>query len=116
MASISLAGPPRTSTPVTEETRRRVLKGYRLYKERGDEVERAPRPAHFYVPGCSGGRYEVTLGFGEDTPSCTCRDFERRGLPCKHIYCLEVWTAHRNRRRPATPRPRRPLPEFAAVA
>jgi SWIM zinc finger len=37
------------------------------------------------------GHYLVRL---DDTPSCTCPDFEMRGQKCKHIYaveCLIIW-------------------------
>lgn len=36
------------------------------------------------VLGSRGGVYETTLN------SCTCEDFQRRGLPCKHIYKLAL--------------------------
>jgi transposase/predicted nucleic acid-binding Zn finger protein len=40
------------------------------------------------VPSQSGnGSYIVNLDHGE--PFCTCPDFEKRGLPCKHIHAVE---------------------------
>lgn len=36
------------------------------------------------IQGSRGGVYETTLD------SCTCEDFQRRGLPCKHIYKLAL--------------------------
>jgi transposase/predicted nucleic acid-binding Zn finger protein len=40
------------------------------------------------VPSQSGnGTYIVNLDHG--TPFCTCPDFEKRGLPCKHIHAVE---------------------------
>ncbi len=39
------------------------------------------------VPSQSGaGRYTVVLG---ETPTCTCPDFETRGMKCKHVFAVE---------------------------
>ena len=41
----------------------------------------------YKVPSQSGkGSYVVNT---DDTPFCTCPDFERRQLPCKHVYAVE---------------------------
>lgn len=37
-----------------------------------------------HIAGSRGGTYETTLD------GCTCEDFRRRGLPCKHIYKLAL--------------------------
>ena len=42
----------------------------------------------YKVPSQSGnGVYLVNL---EDGPYCTCMDFEKRGLACKHVYAVEA--------------------------
>ncbi len=41
---------------------------------------------HYLVPSQSGaGHYVVTP---EEAPSCTCKDFELRRRPCKHVYAV----------------------------
>ena len=41
----------------------------------------------YKVPSQSGkGSYVVNT---DDTPFCTCPDFERRQLPCKHVYAVK---------------------------
>lgn len=42
------------------------------------------------IEGSSGGIYTVTSN------SCTCEDFKKRGLPCKHIYRFLVYTKQIN--------------------
>ena len=43
----------------------------------------------YRVPAQSGaGTYVVNLDNGD--PICTCPDFEKRQLPCKHVYAVEV--------------------------
>lgn len=102
---------------ISPDVRARVLRGLKLFQERGHEIERAPRPASFYIPSCSGEeRYEASLGIDDDAPSCSCPDFRRRQQACKHVYCLEIWTAHRNRQRARGRGPRSSKGEVAAVA
>lgn len=40
----------------------------------------------FHVEGTTGSVYTVTLG--PEECKCTCMDFRRRQLACKHIYCV----------------------------
>lgn len=47
-------------------------------------VAPAPAAGSAEILGTCGESYETTL----DT--CTCEDFQRRGLPCKHIYKLAL--------------------------
>lgn len=39
------------------------------------------------VKGSKGDAYAVTLG---ETCSCTCQDYARRRLPCKHIMAIKI--------------------------
>lgn len=60
-------------------------------KERGRELAQRGRIVKltqgWRVPSSSGsGSYFVRL---TNTPSCTCPDFERWQMPCKHIYAVE---------------------------
>lgn len=113
MAETSLAHQPLLSP----ETRARVLRGLKLFQERGHEIEPANRPATFYVPACSSDEcYEVALGDLDDHVSCGCPDFQRRRSSCKHIFCLQVWISKRNRRRSRERGPRPSRAEIAAVA
>ncbi len=42
----------------------------------------------YLVPSQSStGHYAVKLGPG--TPSCSCPDFDHRGMKCKHIFAVE---------------------------
>ena len=51
-------------------------------------------PVGFTVPSQSGnGSYVVVT----DEPFCSCPDFERRQMPCKHIYAMEI-TSQREER------------------
>ena len=70
-----------TSVPETRE-----LRGLRLFRERGPEMERVA-PWTWRVPSCTGTRrYTVDLKAG----SCTCPDHLRRGEACKHLYAVEI--------------------------
>ncbi len=84
-----------TSVPAPPPTRE--LRGLKLYRERGDEIERI-LPHTYSVPSCTGEKtYAVRLA---PRVRCDCPDFERRGEPCKHIYCAEI-VASKHRRRSA---------------
>jgi transposase len=51
-------------------------------------LERRPNTNTWFVPASSGrGKYVVELD--PHLPSCTCPDWELRGMPCKHIYAVE---------------------------
>ena len=72
----------------------RLIRGVRLYLERGHEIERLE--IHTYaVPSCSGGgRYTVFT----DLRCCTCPDHRRSkeaGEACKHRVAVEVFVAKR---------------------
>jgi hypothetical protein len=70
-----------TSVPETRE-----LRGLKLFRERGAEMERVA-PWTWRVPSCTGSRvYTVDLKAG----SCTCPDYRRRQEPCKHLYAAEI--------------------------
>lgn len=78
---------PSTSVPATRE-----LRGLRLYRERGDEIEH-PYPGIYVVPGCSGGSYVVHLAPRE---RCDCPD---TATVCKHIICATIYQAKARARR-----------------
>lgn len=50
------------------------------------KIDAAAQSGRFY--GSDGSVYSTTLS------GCTCVDFERRGLPCKHIYRLASELGH----------------------
>ena len=61
-------------------------------RERGIEIAKQYRirqtPRGWIVPSQSGaGKYAVVMG---ESPSCTCPDFEARGVRCKHIFAVEI--------------------------
>ena len=73
----------------------RELRGLKLFKERGDEIERV-YPGVYRVPSCSGETfYTVHLSPRE---RCECPDFERHHEPCKHLYAAEIVAAKTRRR------------------
>ena len=75
----------------------RELRGLALFREHADEIERI-LPHTYSVPSCSGEKtYAVRLA---PRVRCSCPDFERRGEPCKHVYCAEI-VASKARRRSA---------------
>lgn len=93
MTKSSLAQPART---VPESIRSRVLRGIKLHQERADEIE--PQGKGVYrIPGGS-GFYRVNLAIFEGDESCSCPDFRRHHLTCKHIACA---TLHRSKVRAA---------------
>ena len=79
MIEKSLARLRRTRT--TREER-----GITLFGERGDEIEHV-REWTWLVPSCSG---DVLYGVDLKSESCECPAFERRGLPCEHIYAARI--------------------------
>ena len=78
------------STTKDTAVKDRVRRGLALYRERGGEIE--PRPSGGYsVPSCTGSQsYRVSLA---DGGRCGCRDFRKRRVACKHIFCLTVHRA-----------------------
>ncbi len=89
MTTMTIPEAPRGDT-------REVL-ALRLYRERGAEIERTG-PYTYLVPSCTGtGSWAVNYR-GE---TCDCPDFERRRVPCKHVYAVGI---HRAKRR-ASSRP-----------
>jgi SWIM zinc finger len=89
MATVTVAQP---AYAVPDETRTRVARGLKLFREHGEEIENLGR-GRYCVPGCSGGSYEVSLGILGDEESCTCPDFERRQASCKHIFAADLYRA-----------------------
>ncbi len=77
----------------------REARGIKLFKERGDEIERV-YPHVYRVPSCSGETfYTVHLA---PRVRCECPDFERRGEPCEHVFACEIAASKlRARRRSA---------------
>lgn len=79
-----------TSKVYPEGTKRgresRITRGIRLYADHHDEI--ADIGDGFYlVPSSEPGRsYLVDL----ENEVCDCKDFEIRGLPCKHCYCATI--------------------------
>ena len=75
-------------------TTTRELRGLKLFKEHGHEIEH-PYPGIYVVPGCAEGSYVVHLSPRE---RCECLDFERHHEPCKHIYAASIYRAKVRRR------------------
>ena len=73
----------------------RAERALRLYEERGSLI-RAVAADTFEVPSCGmrGKRYTVHYGGSEE--SCSCKDYEFNGGPCKHL--IYVGIAHAARR------------------
>ncbi len=71
----------------------RELRGLKLYRERGHEIEHTGH-GRYEVPGCSGGTYEVDLKVFTDEPeTCSCPDHQRHKQPCKHVYAVSLYRA-----------------------
>ena len=58
----------------------------RRAKEQPIQIVRVQKNGIAIVRGSTGILYQTGLG------GCTCEDFKRRGLPCKHIYALAIET------------------------
>lgn len=68
----------------------RELRGIKLYRDRGDEIERV-YPSIYRVPSCTGSTsYVVHLA---PRVRCDCPDFESRHEPCKHVFAAEIAAA-----------------------
>jgi hypothetical protein len=75
-----------TSVPEPTRTDTREARGLRLAESRFDEI-RPVSPVTWAVPSCSGlSVYLVKLRH----ESCTCPDYHRRELPCKHVYAALI--------------------------
>ncbi|MDP8951726.1 MAG: SWIM zinc finger domain-containing protein [Actinomycetota bacterium] len=86
MTTTRIAQPAHPSTPETTREQR----GLQLYREHADEIRYDAQERVWLVPSQSAGTsvYEVTIGpRGE---FCECRDFEFRGLGCKHITAATI--------------------------
>jgi hypothetical protein len=82
--SISVAPPTHPDT--------RELRALELFRERGNEIVRTG-PWTYLVPSCTGtGSWAVNY----KRESCDCPDFERRRVPCAHVYAVGI---HRAKRR-----------------
>jgi predicted nucleic acid-binding Zn finger protein len=74
------------------------LRGYALYKKRGEEVERFA-PFSWCVPSCKGAdtyTVDLTIGF------CSCPDYRPRKVRharCKHLYAAQIASAKRSARK-----------------
>jgi hypothetical protein len=81
------------TTSVAPATRpdTRELRALALYREHGGEIERTG-PYTYLVPSCTGtGSWAVN--YRRET--CDCPDYERRGVPCKHVYAVGIKRAKR---------------------
>lgn len=79
MATESLA---HRATPTTT----RESRGIRLFEQRGDDIQHLDG-WRWRVPSCSGEAvYVVDLR----AQSCQCPDYQRRELPCKHVYAASI--------------------------
>ncbi len=90
----SASAHPSPHDVVPEATRSRILRGLKLFKERGAEIERVG--IHTYrVPSCTGnGSYTVYT----DLRCCTCPDHphvKAAGARCKHVVGAEIVVSKR---------------------
>ena len=90
MDTRSLAQEAQESRPST-----RAERALKLFEERGALI-RAVAADTFEVPSCGmrGKRYTVRYG-GSVEESCTCKDFEFNGGPCKHLIATALLFAAR---------------------
>ncbi len=66
----------------------RKIRGYAIISK-GDNPEIIDNET-FIVPSQSGnGKYTVKLY--RNKASCSCPDYQKRGIPCKHIYSVRFW-------------------------
>jgi hypothetical protein len=80
------------SIPTASGGDTREVRALNLYRERGAEIERTG-PWTYLVPSCTRtGSWAVN--YARET--CDCPDYERRGVPCKHVYAVGI---HRAKRR-----------------
>lgn len=88
-----------TNTVAHQRPTTRELRGLKLYRERGDEIEPQGRGVYL-VPGCSGSTYTVDLAVFSDEESCTCPDHrEHPEFTCKHLTAATLYRAKDNARR-----------------
>ena len=67
-----------------------------MRKQRGTHIadtckltrQTSPKGDLWLVPSSVSGQYAVKLG--EHYPTCTCPDYELRGMRCKHIFAVEI--------------------------
>jgi len=88
MTTKSLAHP---APPATTREQR----GLELYRERAGEI----RFEHgvWLVPSQNDATSVYEVRIGRKGESCECRDFERRGLPCKHVHAATIARAKTGR-------------------
>jgi len=48
-------------------------------------------PHTWIVPSQKGKEYYTIIHGKHNRWSCTCKDFEHKGIPCKHIYAVKIW-------------------------
>ena len=80
-----------TTIPTAPGGDTREIRALALYRERGAEIVRTG-PWTYLVPSCTGtGSWAVN--YRRET--CDCPFFERRGVPCKHVYAVGIKRAKR---------------------
>src|SRR4051812_44529354 len=78
-------------TSIDEAIKGRVLRGIRLFEDRGGEIQPLDH-GHYSVPGCVEGAYEVDLGIFSGLQTCECPDFEINQIAtCKHLTAAELY-------------------------
>ena len=68
----------------------RGQKGLDLYRSRRSEFVRISHDV-IEVPSCTERGLYYRVDFTEKTGRCSCRDFQRRGTPCKHLFAAEAY-------------------------
>jgi len=55
-----------------------------------EAIQTTEKPGVFHVVKASGGKHIVDFGTasGEGTPSCSCKDWTRWHIPCKHFFAV----------------------------
>ncbi len=90
MDTTSLAHPAPLATTNLDGRDARALE---LYRERGEEISYLGEYL-FEVPSCT-GRTVYRVRYGGDVESCSCKDFEFNGGPCKHLIATALLFAAR---------------------
>lgn len=54
----------------------------------GDIDKRIDGTSEAYTVKSTDKRYQVTMGSEKEFPNCTCEDFRRNFLPCKHFFAV----------------------------
>jgi len=67
----------------------RLRKAQKFKKESIIEVNDT---GHFLVNSSSGKQHEVKISNGSDSPECSCKDWIRWHIPCKHMFTIFSYT------------------------